>query len=138
MKIQILRDINECIDGYNPVFLENGNLNVDAPDNSLSAVLMIGSIESVPYHLSDKLLGGIRKLLRINGKLTITGLDVYCVSRDLINNVIDSKIYNEIIFNRTALYDSKELCDRLSSLGLTVEKIILRGSTYELHATRSN
>jgi hypothetical protein len=138
MKIQILTDINDCIDGYNPVFLENGNLNIDVPDNSVSSILMIGSIESVPYHLSDKLLSGIRKFLRINGKLTITGLDVYCVSRDLINNAIDSKIYNEIIFNRTALYDSKELCDRLSSLGLTVEKIILKGSTYELHAKRSN
>jgi hypothetical protein len=138
MKIQILTDINDCIDGYNPVFLENGNFNIDVPDNSVLSILMIGSIESVPYQLSDKLFGSIRKLLRINGKLTITGLDAYCVSRDLINNVIDSRVYNEIIFSRKALYDSKELCDRLSSLGLTVEKIILKGSTYELHATRSN
>lgn len=138
MKIQVLTDINDCIDGYNPVFLENGTLSVDVPDNSISSILMIGSIESVPYHLSDQLFGTIRKLLRMHGKLTITGLDVHCMSRDLINKIIDCKIYNEIIFNRTALYDSKELCDRLSSLGLTIEKIILKGSTYELHATRSN
>jgi len=138
MKIQVLTDINECIDGYNPVFLENGNFNVDVPDNSISSILMIGSIENVPYHELDRLFGTIRKLLRMGGKLTITGLDVYCVGRDLINKVIDAKVYNEIIFNRKALYDSKELCNRLSSLGLTIEKIILKGSTYELHATRSN
>jgi cyclopropane fatty-acyl-phospholipid synthase-like methyltransferase len=138
MKLQILTDIKDCIDGYNPVFLDNETLNVDVPDNSVSSILMIGSIESVSYKSLDNLLNTIRRLLRINGKVIINGIDVNCISRDLINRIIDTKTYNEVVFSKNAIYDSKELCNKLSSLGLTIEKITLKGSIYELHASRSN
>jgi cyclopropane fatty-acyl-phospholipid synthase-like methyltransferase len=138
MKLQILTDIKDCIDGYNPAFLDNEVLNVDVPDNSVSSILMIGSIESVSYKSLDNLLNSVRRILRRNGKVVISGIDVNCISRDLINRVIDAKTYNEVVFSKNGIYDSKELCNKLSSLGLTIEKVTLKGSVYELHASRSN
>ena len=138
MKIHILTDVKDCIDGYNPVFLDNGILNLDVPENSVSSILMIGSLESVPYDKLDNLLIAIRKLLRINGKVVFNGIDVNCISRDMINRIIDTKVYNQVVFSKNALYDSEELSNKLLSLGLTVDKLTLKGSVYELHASRRN
>jgi hypothetical protein len=78
----------------------------------------------------------IRKLLRLKGTLSINGVDINCISRDLINRSIDVKTYNEIVFSKTGIYDSKELCEKLIGLGLTIDKVYLRGSIYEIKAIR--
>ena len=49
---------------------------------------------------------------------------------------IDVKTYNEVIFSKSAIYDSKELCEKLMGLGLSIDKVSLRGSTYEIKAIR--
>lgn len=138
MKIHILNNIEDCIDGYTPVLLENGKINIDCPDNSISSILMIDSIEQIPYEEIDTILLQVRKLIRINGTLVIGGIDINCISRDLINRSINTKIYNEIIFNKKSIHDSKELSDKLSSLGFKIDKITLKGALYELHASRPN
>jgi len=137
MKIQIITDIKECIDGYNPILLEEGTFTIDAPENSISSILMLQSIENIPYNMLDNTLRTLRRYLRINGKLVIGGIDINCISRDLINKVIDVKTYNDVIFSKRAIYDSKELFDKISELGLTIDKMTLKGSIYEIHASRS-
>jgi hypothetical protein len=136
MKIQILNNIEDCIDGYNPVILDDTSLNIDAPENSISEILMINAIENISYNNLDNILITIRKLLRLKGTLSINGVDVNCISRDLINRSIDAKTYNEVIFSKSAIYDSKELCDKLIGLGLSIAKVSLKGSTYEIKAIR--
>lgn len=136
MKIQILKNIEDCVDGYNPIILDDTDLNIDAPDNSISEILIINSIEHLSYHNLDKLLMTIRKLLRLKGRLSINGVDINCISRDLINRSIDVKTYNEIVFSKAGIYDSKELCEKLIGLGLTIDKVYLRGSIYEIKAIR--
>lgn len=138
MKLQILTDIKDCIDGYNPVFLDEGTFSVDYPDNSISSIMVIGALENVPYMMLEDFLVKIRKLLRANGNVVINGVDINCISRDLLNRLINTKTYNDVVFSKKALYDSKELCDKLSSLGLNIDKVTLKGSIYELHASRSN
>lgn len=138
MKIQILKNISDCIDGYNPVFIDNGDINIDVPDNSVSSILVLNSIEEIPFNLISNFLEKIKRLLRINGKIVITGVDINCLCRDLLNRTLNTKIYNEIVFNRKGIYDSKELTDALSAMGLTIEKVLLKGSTYELHAVRGS
>lgn len=138
MKIQILNNIADCIDGYNPVFIENNTIDIDTPDNSISSILMTNSIEQISYDYINQFLSKMRQLLRINGKLVITGVDINCLSRDLINKTINVSTYNEIVYNRKGIYDSSELATKLLSLGLQIDKILLKGSTYELHAVRNN
>jgi hypothetical protein len=138
MKIQILNDISDCIDGYNPVFLNDGDLNIDAPNNSISNILMIDVIEQIPYENIDKIIKKIRTLLRINGSVTITGIEVNCMCRDLINKNINCATFNGILHNRKSIYDCSELADKLNDVGIQVERVTLKGSTYELHAIRQN
>lgn len=138
MKIQILNNISDCIDGYNPVFIEDNTINLDVPDNSVSAILMTNSIEQISYDHINQLLSKLRQLLRLNGKLILTGVDVNCLSRDLINKLINVSVYNEIVYNRKAIYDPSELSSKLKSLGLQIDKILFKGSIYELHAVRNN
>ena len=138
MKIQILNNITDCIDGYNPIFIEDNTINLDVPDNSISSILMTNSIEQISYDHINQFLSKLRQLLRKNGKIVLTGVDVNCLSRDLINKVINVSVFNEIVYNRKGIYDSSELASKLLSLGLEIEKILLKGSTYELHAVRNN
>lgn len=136
MKIQILKNIEDCVDGYNPIILDDIDLNIDAPENSISEILIINAIENISYNNLDKILMTIRKLLRLKGTLSINGIDVNCISRDLINRSIDAKTYNEVIFSKSAVYDSKELCEKITSLGLSIVKVSLRGSIYDIKAIR--
>lgn len=138
MKIQIIKDISDCIDGYNPVFIEDNTISLDVPDNSITSILMINTIESIDYKNIDLFLNKIRQLLRIGGQLTITGVDINCLAVDCINKIIDSAVMNEVIYNRKGIYDSRELSNKLASLGITVEKLFFKGSTYELHAVRNS
>lgn len=138
MKIQILNDISDCVDGYNPVMIENGMINLDVPDNSVSSIVMINTIEQVPHNNINNFLGKIRQLLRMNGNLLITGVDANCLCMDMINKVLDCDVFNEVVYNRKAIYDCKNLSDRLDALGIKTEKMFLKGSTYELHAVRHN
>lgn len=139
MKIQILKttDINDCIDGYSPVFVENGQISLDAPSNSVSSILVGNSIEEIPYQTLDSFLRQLFQLLRINGELILSGVDVNCLCRDVINGSIDCQTYNTVVYNRKSIYDSKELANKISSAGLFINKIALKGSVYEIHATRS-
>jgi len=138
MKIHILKEISDCIDGYNPIFVENNTVNLDVPNNSINSIIMVNTIEEISHRYIDDFIHKIRQLLRINGTLLITGIDVNCLSRDLINGVIDCTVYNEIVYQRKAVYDCKELSEKLNELGIKVDKILLKGSSYELHAVRSN
>jgi len=139
MKIQILKttNISDCIDGYSPVFVENGQISIDAPSNSISSILAGNSIEEIPYQMLDSFLRQLFQLLRLGGELTISGVDVNCLCRDMINGSIDCRTYNTIVYSRKSVYDSTELANKISSAGLLVNKIALKGSVYEIHATRS-
>lgn len=138
MKIQILdsSEISNCIDGYSPVLLENGTFDVEIPNNSVSDILINNAIEKVPYSVIDDFLTKITKLLRINGKLVISGVEANCLCRDFLNKLIDCNQLNVVLYNRNSIYDSNELCKKISSLGLVIDKITFKGSIYELYASR--
>lgn len=138
MKVQVLKDISECIDGYNPVFIEDNTINIDCPNNSINEILMINTIEEISCQYVEDFLKKLRTLLRVGGKIVITGIDINCLSRDLINKIIDSDVYNQIIYNRRGIYSCKELAEKLNSLGIQIDKMTFKGSTYELHAIRNN
>jgi hypothetical protein len=137
MKIQILHDIKDCIDGYNPVLINNEDINLECPLNSISSILVLQTIELVSYKNIDKFLAKLVSLLRIGGNIVISGVDLYCFNRDLINQTIDAKTYNDVIFARNGIYTAQDMMNKLISLNLTIDKNVLRGSIYELHASRS-
>jgi hypothetical protein len=139
MKIQILKttDINDCIDGYAPVFVENGKVTIDAPSNSISSILMNNSIEEIPYLELNSFLQQVTRLLRLGGELIFSGIDINCLCRDVLNRSITPETYNTVVYNRKSIYDSKELADKIANAGLSINKLILKGSIYELHASRS-
>lgn len=138
MKIQILKttNIGDCIDGYTPVFVENGIINVDAPNNSISSILMNNSIEEVPYEMIDSFIQKISQLLRLGGELVISGIEINSLCRDVINKVIDCKTLNHVLYNRKSIHDINELHSKLSKCGITITKTVFKGSTYEIHSTR--
>lgn len=137
MKLQIVKNIEDCVDGYTPIIVADNGINIDVPANSVSDILVINTIENIDYNSIDQFLVSIKNLLRLNGKFCINGIDVNYISRDLINRAIDVQAYNSIIFTKKSIYDSKELSDKISKLGLKITKISFRGSIYEIHGIRS-
>jgi hypothetical protein len=136
MKIQILTDIKDSIDGFNPVFLNENGLSANIAENSATEIIMNGTVELVPYEKLDNILLDLKKLVRKGGKIVMNGVDASCVSRDFVTGIIDIKTYNDVIFSRMSVHDSKQLGNKLKSLGFVIDKILLRGSIYELHASR--
>jgi len=83
MKIHILKEISDCIDGYNPIFVENNTVNLDVPNNSINSIIMVNTIEEISHRYIDDFIHKIRQLLRINGTLLITGIDVQRIIRKI-------------------------------------------------------
>lgn len=138
MKIQILNNVTDCVDGYTPVFIKDNNIDINVPQNSITSIIMTDTIEQISYDHIDNFIGKIRELLRINGEITITGIEVNCICRDLINKAIDCQTYNAIIKNKQSIYECSELINKLKLVGIQTEKVSLKGSIYELHAIRRN
>jgi hypothetical protein len=138
MKIHLLTDIKDCVDGYVPILLSGNEIKLEYPENSITSILFIDGIEQIPYQNIDNFLINLRRLLRIDGKIVIGGVDAGCLCRDLINGNTDLSTFNSIIFSKKSIHDSRELSERFKRLGLKIDKIAIKGAVYELHASRSS
>ncbi len=138
MKIQILQKIEDSIDGFTPILIDDGNFEIDVPKNSIESILMIDSLEKIKYeNLYDTLLK-ITNLLRLNGELILGGVDIECLSRDLLAGKLSVDEYNQIVFSKNNLCSSYELTEKLKKLGLKINKVTVKGAVYEIQASRSN
>lgn len=138
MKIQILKDIKDSIDGFNPILLTDEDIQIDEPSNSITNILMIDTLEQISYENIDSFLIKMINLLRLNGEIVLGGVDVECINKDLLSGKIDIETYNKIIFSKRGIYSSHRLIEKLNALNLKINKITVKGSVYEIQASRSN
>jgi len=138
MKIHFLTDIQDCVDGHNPIIIDESGIDIDIPDNSVESILLPGTLEQIPYNKLQDSLVKVRKLLRLNGKVFISGVDANCLSRDLINRLVKIEELNQALYARKSIHDVKDLTDKLLALGLQIDKVTLKGALYEIYASRNS
>lgn len=140
MKIQILQHMESLVSGYLPILIDNEDFEIDQPNNSISSILIIDDLEYISYDKLHNFLIKLRTILRLNGTITVRGIDLMCLSKELICNNFDIENYNNIVFRdgKKAIYSSHVIAELIKTLGLQINYLKLKGITYELQASRSN
>jgi hypothetical protein len=137
MNIHITENIDQIIDGYEIIPILYGKIDMGTvPSNSATNIVAVDALDSIPYNLLSEFLGQIKQKIRIGGKLVVGGLELSIISRDIVNGKLDSKTFNEIVFNKRGLYNVNDIRDILQSYGLKIDNVTIKGHNYEISASR--
>jgi hypothetical protein len=138
MKVHITENIENIIDGYDMVPIIYGKIDTinKYPDNSLVEIVAVDALDSIPINLLEEFLTSIIRKMRMGCIVTLGGVELQLIARDVIAGKIDSKTFNEAIFKKKAIYSSKDIIDLLNRGNLTIDTANIRGHFYEIKASR--
>ena len=89
MKLQIIQDQSEAIEGYKSVLATNfmpPNVD-DVIDNSCETISIGDTLDLYPVEFRTKVLSPILKKLRLNGEFFFSGTEPRALSKMYINNL---------------------------------------------------
>ena len=139
MKIQIVNNDNESIDGFIALKISD-NIKQDLGkivDNSCTELLVLDVINSFKYNESIEFLLTLLKKVRINGNILLKGVSSLSLSNAILNELINSEEGSSVIENIKSIHDHRDIVNLLEANNFTVNTIMLGGVSYELGATRS-
>lgn len=140
MKLQIVHDDNESIEGYISLTLsENSKSDLSKiVNNSCTEILLLDIIDSFEYDKSLEFLLDVLTKIRLNGSIILRGISSLAFSHALLNGSIDSNKASNIISNIKSIHDQRDVTELLEKNNFRIDTIRLNGVSYELKATRYN
>jgi hypothetical protein len=137
MKIYITESVEKTIEGYNMIPIVYGKINLDiVPDNSLTEIIAINAIDSIPSNLLPQFIESIVKKMRMGCSFILGGLELGLLSRNIINGGISSFNFNDIMSKKKSVYSSKDIVDLLKSHNINIDNVNIIGTNYEITASR--
>jgi hypothetical protein len=138
MKLQIVRNDNESIDGFVSLKVNEDFKTTlsQVIDHSCKEVLMLDILDTMEYDQSFELLVGVLQKIRLNGSITLRGISSISFAHSLLSGPIDSKQASGIISNIHSIHDQRDVINLLESNNFTIDTVRLSGVAYELKATR--
>lgn len=137
MKIHITENIDKAIENYTIVPILYGKIDLGlTPNNSVTHIVAIDALDSVPSNLLVDFISNIVAKMRLGCELVLGGTELAAISRDVVNNNITTPDYNQLIFSKRGIYRSEDIIKLLNEANLTINNVQIRGHRYELTATR--
>lgn len=136
MKVHVIENTDQVIDGYTPAIIRNGKIELKCSNHSVDEILCLGIVDKIHARDIDSFLKSLCDILRINGKLVISGKDINIISRHLYFKEINSESLSNIIDDTKTWYSSLEIVDKLRNLGLTILTNEIKGIEYEICSIR--
>lgn len=88
---------------------------------SCDELLCIDCIDYVDFDSRDRALNTWIDKIRLGGKLTITGRDIFAVCKGFTNRLISSKDFNFLVYqDRSSISDMQEVIDLLLNRGFKI------------------
>ena len=137
MKIHITENVEKIIEGYNMFPIVYGKVDLGGlPDNSLTQIIAIDAIDSIPSNLLPQFIESIVIKMRMGCSFIIGGLELGLLSRNIINGKLSSFNFNDIMSTRKSVYSSKDIVDLLKSHNISIDNVNIIGTNYEITASR--
>ena len=137
MKIHITENVEKIIEGYNMFPIVYGKVDLGGlPDNSLTQIIAIDAIDSIPSNLLPQFIESIVSKMRMGCSFIIGGLELGLLSRNIINGKLSSFNFNDIMSTRKSVYSSKDIVDLLKSHNISIDNVNIIGTNYEITASR--
>jgi hypothetical protein len=137
MKLQIIEDESQKIDGFETVIVnqQNSSLNLDhIPNNSCELIISKNTLDSTPS--SQESLVKICSKLRSGGSIVVSGVELRCFFKDVINGIIKEEDASLLIGKNLSLSTIGSVKDLLRSLNLFIKSSTINGVVYEVTAER--
>jgi hypothetical protein len=134
MKLQIIEDESQKIEGFETI-MTSQNLNLDnVPDNSCEIIVAKQALDSTVS--AQESLGKICSKVRLGGSVVISGTELRCFFKNVINGMIDENSASVLVGKSLSLSSVDSVKNGLRSLGFFVKSSIINGVSYEVTAER--
>jgi len=137
MKLQIIENDSQKITGFETVYLneDNRELALDhIADNSCELIIAKNTLDN-SKNAQEALLKVCSKL-RIGGSISISGLEMRCFFKNVINGITNEATASALVGQSLSISTIDSVKNNLRALGLVIKTSILNGITYEITAER--
>tara|TARA_Y100001972_G_C7665933_1_gene336675 strand:- start:3942 stop:4364 length:423 start_codon:yes stop_codon:yes gene_type:complete len=138
MKLQIIQDQSEAIEGYKSVLATNfmpPNVD-DVIDNSCETISIGDTLDLYPVEFRTKVLSPILKKLRLNGEFFFSGTEPRALSKMYINNLIGTETFSKVIGSTNSVLEIDKAISLVEQVGLSIETSTINGYKYEIRSRR--
>jgi|14BtaG_2_1085337.scaffolds.fasta_scaffold68754_2 hypothetical protein len=137
MKLQIIRGIQEAIDGYQIITVNNDSLDLGSiTANECEFILASDVMDSFSINHSGEILGALRSKLRINGELVVGGTELRAFVKAVANGLIAPEDASSVVSQNNSMTSVHAVREMLMSLGLEIVSSHINGLHYEIKAKR--
>ena len=137
MKLQIVTDDRTAIKGYETFLLSDLNiLSEEVTDNQCEEILASDTISLFSQENVFDFLGLLINKLRLNGTLTVSGIDPRLFCKGVLNGLIPQPTMNAIILQSKSMLDIDLIKQFFQKNGLQIERSTMSGLNYEITARR--
>jgi hypothetical protein len=137
MKIHITENIENIIEGYNMSPIIYGKVDIDKyPDNSVTEIIAIDAIGSIPVELLSNFLDQVVKKMRMGCTMTIGGIELGLLARNVVNGRVNSETFNGLVFKNKSIFSSVDIVNMLTQRNLVIDNVNIIGNNYEIKTSR--
>lgn len=138
MKIHVTENVDQIIDNYTMLPIVYGKINTVNMPNNCCEEIIVDCMDSIPYSEKDDFFNQIVSKLRLNGKLTVIGIELETLCQDLLNGTTDSEEVNKLLFDKRGIYTIEDIKSEVQNRGLKIEYINLMDVKYEIRCIRAS
>lgn len=137
MKIHITENIENIIEGYKMAPIIYGKIDIDKySDNSVTEIIAIDAIGSIPTELLSNFLDQVVKKMRMGCTMTIGGIELGLLARNVVNGKINSEVFNGLVFKNRSIFSSVDIVNMLIQRNLVIDNVNIIGNNYEIKTSR--
>lgn len=137
MKVQILRQGQTPIQGYNPIFLDVNRINLEGlADNQCEMILAADIFESISYQNIAPVLQALLSKLRLNGELVVGGTEMNLLGSAISNGLLTDEQCSNILGSLHCALDARKVADTLRQMNLSIQSMHMDGIHFEIKAKR--
>ena len=137
MKIQILKDQQNLIEGYEHVAMNGAELDLSRFSNNECTEIIADSIlDAVPVQYIAQSLKMLIDKLRMGGKLVIGGTDLRLFCKHVLNQTISPSDANVIVSQCQSMTNLDEIVSLANTTNIKIETTSINGIHFEICCTR--
>lgn len=140
MKLQLIRDKSEEIQGYKSVLSTSfmpPNLD-DVIDNSCELISLNDVLDLYDKETRNSILSSVLKKLRLNGEIFVSGTEPKSLCKMYINNILSTENFSANLSITNSVLELGQAVSLLEQVGLSVQTSTINGYKYEIRAKRTN
>lgn len=137
MKLQIVTNPETKIKGFNVFLLSDLNvLSEEVGDNQCEQILATDTMNQFRQEEVFHFLNILISKLRLNGTLTVSGIETRLFCKGVLNGLIDQQLTNRIVSQCKSMIEIDVVKNFFHQHGLEIERSTISGLNYEITAKR--